>query len=179
MSDESEMSLGFFIKASELQLWVRSYADWYGSIVLIGLDTLRFELLIFHTKNLERTFGTTCRFEWDSEEKNLVFKSNTQSKRPVLNDDHLQVPVDYAQEFWFDKKQFSKVPEPLIEAFLDNMSRPKILRALADKDQRIGVLRWLVENDFTVYRHLRTPTDNQGAYEKIVFSPKLDFLADS
>jgi len=84
MSVELENSLGSFIKPSELQLWVRSYADWYGSIVLSGLDTLRFELLIFYTKNLERTFGTTCRFEWDSKENNLVFKSNTQSKRPVL-----------------------------------------------------------------------------------------------
>jgi hypothetical protein len=178
MSHESEMSLGAFIKSAELQSWVRSYADWYGSIVLSGLDTFRFDLLIFHTTNLERTSGITSRFGWDSNEKNLVFKAQEMTERPILEKDHLRVPLS-GHQFWYDGKQCSEVSGPLIEAFLDDISRPKILSALADRVQLIEVLRWLVENKFPVYRRLRTPVDSQVAYEKIVFPPKLAFLTDS
>jgi len=151
MSAYSVNTLDSFIQAAELKLWTRPYADWYGSIVLSGLDTLRFELLIFYTTNLER---------------------------PILEKGRLRVPVS-GQQFWYDKKQCSEVPGALIEAFLDDVYRTKILAALADREQRIEVLRWLAKNEFTVYRHLRTPADSQGAYEKIVIPPKLDFLTDS
>jgi hypothetical protein len=178
MSAYSVNTLDSFIQAAELKLWTRTYADWYGSIVLGGLDTLRFELLIFRTTNLERTNGTTCRFDWDSKEENLVLKAQEMTERPILEKDHLRVPFS-GQQFWYDKKQCSEVPGPLIEAFLDDVYRPKILTALAVREQRTEVLRWLVENEFPVYRHLRTPADGQGAYEKIVFPPKLDFLTNS
>jgi hypothetical protein len=178
MSAYSLNTLDSFIQATELKLWTRPYADWYGSIVLSGLDTLKFELLIFRTKNLERTNGTTCRFEWDSKEEDLVLKAQEMTEQPILEKDHLRVPFS-GQQFWYDKKQYSEVPGPLIEAFLDDVYRSKILTALADRGQRIECLRWLTENEFPVYRHLRTPADSQGTYEEIVFSPKLDFLTNS
>ena len=107
-----------------------------------------------------------------------MFKAKQSTERPILENDHLRVPVS-SQQFWYDGKQCSEVPRPLIEAFLDDLYRAKILAALADGVQLIEVLRWLVENKFTVYRRLRTPVDSQVAYEEIVFPPKLDFLTNS
>jgi hypothetical protein len=138
-----------------------------------------FDLLIFHTTNMERTSGITSRFGWDSNEKNLVFKAREMTERPILEKDHLRVLFS-GQQVWYDGKQCSEVPRPLIEAFLNDAYRLRIVEGLADKGrQRIEVLRWLVENEFPIYRHLRTPVDSQGAYEEIVFSPKLDFLTNS
>ncbi|HXM03390.1 MAG TPA: hypothetical protein VN939_12350, partial [Chthoniobacterales bacterium] len=64
----------------------------------------------------------------------------------------------------------------MIEAFLDDWHRSKILTTLNNDDQRRKVLPWLQANGLPVYRQLEKA--GRRTLEEAVFPPALDFFEE-
>jgi hypothetical protein len=75
---------------------------------------------------------------------------------------------------WMGKKPFKALSSEMIEAFIDDWHRSKILSALEDNDTQSKVLRWLQENEVAIYRQPMHP--GSTSLQSAVFPPTLDFL---
>jgi hypothetical protein len=112
-------------------------------------------------------------FGWH-ENGDLRYRREEYTNRPQLEDEHLKITVPHHVRLFLAGQPFKQLSASMIEAFLDDWCRSKILTALKDDDQRRKILPWLQANGLAVYRQLEKA--GRPSLEKAVFPPKLDFL---
>jgi hypothetical protein len=161
-----------YIRAFRLQLASRSEVEWWGLIILKD-STFEFHLVLFEVDDLESNDGKSSLFGWH-ESGNLGFRREAHTNRPLLEADGLKITVPGQTNHFLGGVPFKQISASMIEAFLDDWHRSKILTALNDDNQRRKILPWLQANGLAVYRQLE-----RGALEEAIFPPKLDFLKES
>ena len=109
---------------------VRSLYDWYGSIVLNDSDSFDFCLILFYSLNPQRKDGTMRRFGWHPEQKQLTSFALNQCYQPVMTGDHIEIELLGPEVGTFQQDAFSKLSDQLVEAFLDEHYRARILSTL-------------------------------------------------
>jgi hypothetical protein len=80
--------------------------------------------------------------------------------KPQFEGNHIKIVSLETGESLFEDDGYSKLSSQLVEAFLDDGYRVKLLSALAGA-QRTDALRWLSGQGFTVYPKLPDPTLNE------------------
>jgi hypothetical protein len=166
-------SLDNFLVTSRLQSKDRGCMTWYGLITLVDPDPFWFDLVIFDAVNAESNTGNAHVFDWDTSQNTLVFRKTTQLARG--KEPEIKV-LDVDLKIWPEEKTLAALKAPLVEAFLDEWHRQRILTALASREQRPAALRWLAHHEFPVYRSLSRPNQGLPVLTEAVLPPKLDFL---
>ncbi|HYZ75509.1 MAG TPA: hypothetical protein VE641_20690, partial [Chthoniobacterales bacterium] len=62
----------------------------------------------------------------------------------------------------------------LVETFLDDRFRSEICRSLQDPEQRLAILHWLQDQQFSVYRFLCGPESSRNMFQKALFPLRPD-----
>jgi len=164
-----------YIRTLRLQLVSRSEVEWWGLIILKD-STFEFHLVLFESDDLDSNDGKSSLFGWH-ENGNLELRRSVHTNRPRLEADGLKITVPGQTNLFVGGLPFKQISPSMMEAFLDDWHRSKILTALNNDDQRRKVLPWLQANGLPVYRQLEKA--GRRTLEEAVFPPELDFLEET
>jgi hypothetical protein len=134
---------------------------------------LNFISFLFESDDPESNGGKSSLFGWH-ENGDLRLRRAEYTNRPRLDTDGLTIAIPGHANLFLGGQPFTQLSASMIEAFLDDWHRSKILTALKDDNQRRKVLPWLQANGLAVYRQLEKA--GRRTLEVAVFPPKLDFL---
>jgi hypothetical protein len=174
MSSEPATLEGY-ISTFRLRSATRSEVEWWGSIVLRE-PTFDFFIVLFEPEATEPNVGRSSLFAWH-ESGDLRIRRTEYTNRPQLEDDGLAIVIPNQDKRFLGGVPFKTLPDSMIEAFLDDWHRSKILTAFSDDKRRRKVLPWLQANGLGVYRQLEKA--GRRTLELAVFPPKLDFLDEA
>jgi hypothetical protein len=163
-----------YIRTLRLQLVSRSEVEWWGLIILKD-STFEFHLVLFEPDDLDSNDGKSSLFGWH-ENGNLGLRRSVHTNKPRLEADGLKITVPGHTNLFVGGLPFKQISATMIEAFLDDWHRSKILTTLNNDDQRRKVLPWLQANGLPVYRQLEKA--GRRTLEEAVFPPALDFFEE-
>ena len=150
---------------------------WYGSVVLKPAgspDPFSFTLVVYLTDAHEKRSGTCHIFEWRQESETLCVTKSVQCAEPFHEDNRLR-GVDKARNDLLSMREpTDSVPPLLVETLLDDRYRSDICRNLQDPDQRLDILHWLQDQQFSVYRLLSGPESSRDMFQKALFPLRPD-----
>jgi hypothetical protein len=177
MSDSEAQTFDEFLRTTDLGSWDRNYMKWYGSIVIKPYgspDPFAFTLVVYLTDAHEKRTGTCHVFAWRHERQALCVMKSVHCAEPFHEDNRLK-GVDKARNDLLTLPQpTDSVPTLLIETFLDHAYRSEICRSLEDPEKSLGILHWLQDQQFSVYRLLSGPESSHGMFQKALFPVKPD-----
>jgi hypothetical protein len=121
-----------FIRNYRLNLASRSAAEWWGTIVLKD-PTFDFFIVIFEPQPPDANIGQSALFAWH-ESGDLRMRRIDLTNRPKLEDNNLTITIPTQANNFLGGVPFKKLSASLVEAFLDDWHRSKILTALSNDD---------------------------------------------
>jgi hypothetical protein len=175
MSASQPATLEGYINTVHLRSTSRSEVEWWG-LIIVKDPFFEFRLILFEEDQLGASQGKSSLFRWD-ESGNLRHRGSQHTNRPQLDTDGLKIAISGQINLWAGGQPFKQLSPSLIEAFLDDWHRSKILTAINDDGQRRKILPWLQANGLAVYRELEKA--GRRTLEEAVFPPKLDFLEEA
>jgi hypothetical protein len=178
MSNSGEQTFDEFLRTTDLRSWDRNYMKWYGSIVLKPAgspDLFSFTLVVYLTDAHEKRSGICHVFEWRQQRQTLCAIKSVHCAEPFHEDNRLR-GVDKARNDLLSMQEpTDSVPSLLVETLLDDRFRSEICRNLQDPEQHLGILHWLQDQQFSVYRLLSGPESSRNMFQKALFPLKPDF----
>jgi hypothetical protein len=172
MSNSGEQTFDEFLRTTDLRSWDRNYMKWYGSIVIkpAGLpEPFSFTLVVYLTDAHEKRSGICHVLEWSQERQNLCLTKSVHCAEPLHEDNRLKGMDKARNDLLFLQEPTDSVPSLLVETFLDDHFRSEICRNLQDPEQRLGILHWLQDQQFSVYRFLSGPDSSRNMFQKALF----------
>jgi hypothetical protein len=177
MSDSGEQTFDEFLTTTDLHSWDRNYMKWYGSVVIkpaSSPDPFSFTLVVYLTDAHEKRSGICHVFEWSQDRQTLCVTKSVHCAEPFHEDNRLR-GVDKAKNDLLSMQEpTDSVPSLLVETLLDAHFRSEIYRNLQDSEQRLAILHWLQDQQFSVYRFLSGPERSRNMFQKALFPLKPD-----
>jgi hypothetical protein len=177
MSNSEEQTFDEFLSTTDLRSWDRNYMKWYGSIVLKPAgspEAFSFTLVVYLTDAHEKRSGTCHVVEWRQERQTLYVTKSVQCAEPFHEDNRLRGVDKARNDLLFMQEPTDAVPALLVETLLDNRFRSEICWILQDPEQRLGILHWLQDQQFSVYRLLSGPERSRDMFQKALFPLRPD-----
>jgi|GEM_PF-3358350 hypothetical protein len=177
MSNSEDQTFDEFLRTTDLRSWDRNFMKWYGSIVIQpsgSPDPFSFTLVVYLTDAHEKRSGTCHVFEWRQQRQTLCVTKSVHCAEPFHEDNRLKGVDKARNDLLALQEPTDSVSTLLIETFLDNAYRSEICRSLSDPDQTLGILHWLQDQQFSVYRLLSGPESSHGMFQKAMFPLKPD-----
>jgi len=84
------------------------------------------------------------------------------------------VSTSRRNDLLFMQESTDSVPSLLVETFLDDRFRSDICTNLQDPEQRLAILHWLQDQQFSVYRLLSGPESSRDMFQKALFPLRPD-----
>jgi hypothetical protein len=178
MSNSGEQTFNEFLRTTDLRSWDRNYMKWYGSIVLQPAgspDLFSFTLVVYLTDAHEKRSGICHVFEWRQEPQTLCIIKSVHCAEPFHEDNRLRGVDKSRNDLLLMQEPTDSVPSLLVETLLDDRYRSEICRNLQDPEQHLGILHWLQDQQFSVYRLLSGPESSRNMFQKALFPLKPDF----
>jgi len=177
MSNSGEQTFDEFLSTTDLSSWDRNYMKWYGSIVIKPAGSpapFSFTLVAYLTDAHEKRSGICHVFEWSQERQTLCVTKSVHCAEPFHEDNRLMGVDKTRNDLLFMQEPTDSVSPLLVETFLDHRFRSEICRNLQDPEQRLAILHWLQDQQFSVYRLLSGPESCRNMFQKALFSVQPD-----
>lgn len=177
MSNSEEQTFDEFLSTTDLRSWDRNYMKWYGSIVLKPAgspDPFSFTLVVYLTDAHEKRSGTCHVIEWRQEPQTLYVTKSIQCAEPFHEDNRLRGVDKTRNDLLLMQEPTDALPSLLVETLLDDRFRSQICRNLQDPEQCLGILHWLQDQQFSVYRLLSGPVSSRDMFQKALFPLRPD-----
>jgi hypothetical protein len=177
MSDSGEQTFDEFLKATDLRSWDRNYMKWYGSVVIKPAgspNAFSFTLVVYRTDPHEKRSGICHVVEWSEERHTLCVTKSVHCAEPFHEDNRLRGVDKARNDLLFMQEPTDSVPSLLVETFLDDRFRSEICTNLQEPEQRLAILHWLQDQQFSVYRLLSGPESSRHMFQKALFPLRPD-----
>ena len=177
MSNSAEQTFDEFLTATDLRSWDRNYMKWYGSVVIKPADSpnaFSFTLVVYLTDAHEKRSGICHVVEWSEERHTLCVTKSVPCAEPFHEDNRLRGVDKARNDLLFMQEPTDSVPSLLVETFLDDRFRSEICINLQEPEQRLAILHWLQDQQFSVYRLLSGPESSRHMFQKALFPLRPD-----
>jgi hypothetical protein len=172
MSNSGEQTFDEFLRTTDLRSWDRNFMKWYGSIVLRptgSLDPFSFTLVVYLTDAHEKRAGICHILKWSHDRQTLCTTESVHCAEPYHEDNRLRGVDKGKNDLLLMQEPTDSVPSVLVETLLDDRFRSEICRSLEDPEQRLAILHWLQDQQFSVYRLLSGPESSRDMFQKAMF----------
>ncbi len=146
-------------------------------LIILKDSTFEFHLVLFQEDELRSEPGKIITVQKGLKAATCGNRGSQHTNRPQLDTDGVKIAISGQPNLWAGGQPFKQLSPSLIEAFLDDWHRSKILTAINDDGQRRKILPWLQANGLAVYRQLEKA--GRRTLEEAVFPPALDFLEEA